>query len=124
MIRWLLLQRFVSERGGGFLMLGGAESFREGNYAGTPIASMLPVYLDAARRHAAGSDWKLALTREGWLQPWTRLRATESEERDRLDTLPPFNVLNTISAIKPGASVLATVSDSDNHSFPALAAQR
>ena len=30
-----LLQRFVSERGGGFLMLGGAESFREGNYAGT-----------------------------------------------------------------------------------------
>ncbi len=43
-----LLQRFVSERGGGFLMLGGAESFREGNYAGTPIASMLPVYLDRA----------------------------------------------------------------------------
>src|SRR5262249_39617217 len=32
-----LLQRFVSERGGGFLMLGGAESFREGNYEGTPI---------------------------------------------------------------------------------------
>lgn len=37
-----LLQRFVSERGGGFLMLGGAESFREGKYAGTVIASMLP----------------------------------------------------------------------------------
>ena len=42
----VLLQQFVSERGGGLLMLGGAESFREGNYAGTAIASMLPVYLD------------------------------------------------------------------------------
>ena len=120
----LLLRRFVSERGGGFLMLGGAESFREGNYANTPIASMLPLYLDAPAVTPSASNWKLTLTREGWLQPWTRLRATESEERDRLDTLPPFNVLNTISAIKPGASVLATVSDSDNHSFPALAAQR
>jgi hypothetical protein len=29
-----LLQRFVSERGGGFLMLGGAESFREGKLRG------------------------------------------------------------------------------------------
>ena len=27
-----LLQKFVSERGGGFLMLGGAESFHEGKY--------------------------------------------------------------------------------------------
>src|SRR5262249_55101793 len=31
-----LLQKFVSERGGGFLMLGGAESFREGNYLRPP----------------------------------------------------------------------------------------
>ncbi|HUC86517.1 MAG TPA: hypothetical protein VL970_15080, partial [Candidatus Acidoferrales bacterium] len=72
-----LLQRFVSERGGGFLMLGGAESFREGNYAGTPIASMLPVYLDRATEATLPAMLRLNLTREGWLQPWTRLRATE-----------------------------------------------
>ena len=62
-----LLQRFVSERGGGFLMLGGAESFREGNYAGTPIASMLPVYLDRAVDAKLPGEFKLTLTREGWL---------------------------------------------------------
>jgi uncharacterized membrane protein len=28
-----LLQRFVSERGAGFLMLGGAESFADGNFS-------------------------------------------------------------------------------------------
>lgn len=120
----VLLQRFVSERGGGFLMLGGAESYREGNYAGTVIGSMLPVYLDRAADVKLPSQWKFTLTREGWLQPWTRLRATETDERTRLDSLPSIPVLNAVRGIKPGASVLATVSDADNHSYPALAVQR
>ena len=48
-----LLQKFVSERGGGFLMLGGAESFHQGKYEHTPVGEMLPVYLDyvAMRRN-------------------------------------------------------------------------
>jgi uncharacterized membrane protein len=120
----VLLQRFVSERGGGFLMLGGAESFRQGNYAGTVIASMLPVYLDKPAGPNVTAQWKLTLTREGWLQPWARLRATEAEEKTRLDSVPPFSVLNSVRDIKPGASVLATVSDPDNNTYPALAVQR
>jgi hypothetical protein len=119
-----LLQRFVSERGGGFLMLGGAESFREGNYAGTPIASMLPVYLDRATDAALPAMLKLNLTREGWLQPWTRLRATEGDEKSRLESVPPFEVLNPTHDIKPGASILATVSDPTDKTYPALVAQR
>ncbi|HMP82395.1 MAG TPA: hypothetical protein PKA41_06765 [Verrucomicrobiota bacterium] len=119
-----LLQRFVSERGGGFLMLGGAESFREGNYAGTPVAAMLPVYVDRATDAALPTMWKLALTREGWLQPWTRLRATEAEEKERLESVPPFEVFNPTRDIKPGASVLASVSDPTDKTYPALVAQR
>lgn len=119
-----LMQRFVSERGGGFLMLGGAESFREGNYAGTLVASMLPVYLDRAVDAKLPGEMKLTLTREGWLQPWTRLRGTEAEEKTRLDSMPAFEVFNPVSDIKPGASVLATVSDADGRNYPALVAQR
>lgn len=119
-----LLQRFVSERGGGFLMLGGAESFRQGGYAGTPIASMLPVYFDRPTDATLPSMWKLTLTREGWLQPWTRLRATEADEKTRLDSVPPLEVFNPTDGIKPGASVLATVSDPSGKTYPALAAQR
>lgn len=120
----VLLQRFVSERGGGFLMLGGAESFREGKYAETVIGSMLPVYLDQPAGAKQPAQWKLTLTREGWLQPWARLRATEQDERTRLDSLLPFEVLNSVRGIKPGASVLATVSDADNNNYPALVVQR
>jgi uncharacterized membrane protein len=119
-----LLQRFVSERGGGLLMLGGAESFREGNYAGTLIGSLLPVYLDRAVDLTLPPLMKLTLTREGWLQPWTRLRPTEGEEKDRLESMPPFEVINPARDIKPGASVLATVSDSSDKTYPALVAQR
>lgn len=119
-----LLQRFVSERGGGFLMLGGAESFREGNYAGTPIASMLPVYLDRPTDAKLPALLKLTLTREGWLQPWTRLRTTEEDEKARLEAMPPFEVLNPAHDIKPGASVLATVSDPTDNRHPALVVQR
>jgi uncharacterized membrane protein len=120
----LLLQRFVAERGGGFLMLGGAETFREGGYAETAIASMLPVYLDRPAEVHLPSMFKLALTREGWLQPWTRLRATEADEQLRLAAMPPFEVLNPIREAKSGASVLATVSDPDNRTYPALVVQR
>ena len=119
-----LLQRFVSQRGGGFLMLGGAESFREGNYTNTLIASMLPVYLDRPVEAKLPSEMKLTLTREGWLQPWTRLRATENEEQTRLEAMPGFDVHNLVSEIKPGASVLATVSDNEDRKYPALVAQR
>jgi uncharacterized membrane protein len=120
----VLLQRFVSERGGSFLMLGGAESLRQGNYAGTVISSMLPVYLDRPAETKLPSKWKLSLTREGWLQPWTRLRATETEEKSRLESMPALEVLNVVRGVKPGASVLATVSDGDNNTLPALAVQR
>jgi uncharacterized membrane protein len=119
-----LLQRFVSERGGGFLMLGSAESFREGDYAGTPIASLLPVYLDRQVNASLPGEFKLTLTREGWLQPWTRLRPVESEEQSRLDAVPNFEVVNPLHEIKPGASVLATVSDATGKTYPALAVQR
>jgi hypothetical protein len=119
-----LVQRFVSERGGGFLMLGGMESFREGNYSGTAIGLMLPVYLDRPVDLALPPMLKMTLTREGWLQPWTRLNPTEAEENARLDAMPPMEVLNATHDVKPGASVLATVSDPTDKTYPALVVQR
>ena len=122
----MLLQKFVSERGGGFLMLGGMESFQEGNYLRTPIGDMLPVYLDRDAAVAAGpvGDVHLQLAREGWLQAWARLRDNESDERSRLDAMPRFEIVNRVRGLKPGASVIATVRDEKGAELPALAVQR
>ena len=120
----LLIQRYVSRRGGGLLMLGGAESFRQGEFARTPVGELLPVYLD--RQPAATQDarYQLTLTREGWLQPWTRLRETEEAEKERFDAMPVFDTLNQISGIKPGASILAEATDQNGKRHPALVSQR
>jgi hypothetical protein len=117
-----LLQKFVSERGAGFLMLGGAESFGDGNYARTAIGEMLPVYLDT-KTTADPGEARLSLTREGWLQPWARLRTNEADERKRLAELPAFGVLNRVGAAKPAATVIATVNDGKGE-HPALVTQR
>ncbi len=117
-----LLQRFVGERGGGFLMLGGMESFGDGAYARTAVGEMLPVYLDTHTTSEPG-ELRFSLTREGWLQPWARLRTSEAEERRRLGDLPPFGILNRAGGAKPAASVIAAVSDGKRE-LPALVTQR
>ncbi|UCF17764.1 MAG: hypothetical protein JSW59_09925, partial [Phycisphaerales bacterium] len=119
-----LLQEFVAERGGGFLMLGGKESFRQGNFNRTPIGRILPIYLDGPAQQETLDKFYLNLTREGWLQPWTRLRDNEQDEQQRLLEMPAFRVFNYVRAVKPGSRVLATVGDKPNRQFPALVVQR
>lgn len=119
-----LVQRFVSERGGGLLMLGGMESFCEGSYHRTPIGDLLPVYLDRAETPATHPPLHFELAREGWLQPWARLRDTEADERLRIEGMPAFAVANRVRGIKPGASVIASGKDDTGQILPALAVQR
>jgi uncharacterized membrane protein len=120
-----LLNKFVSERGGGLLMLGGMESFREGNYQRTPIGDALPVYLDVPEgggEPVGVVNYQLA--REGWLQAWARLSPTEADERTRLDAMPRFEVFNRVRGFKPGATIIATARDGKGGEHPALAVQR
>jgi uncharacterized membrane protein len=119
-----LLQRFVSERGGGFLMLGGMESFAEGGYARTPIGDMLPVSLDRASASPAPGPLTFDLDREGWLQAWARLRENEADEKTRLSGMPPLMVMNRVRGVKAGAGVIATANDPAGHKAPALVVQR
>lgn len=117
-----LIRRFVSERGGGLLALGGADALDHGGYEETPIAATLPIYLDQTFKRASSENLRWTLTREGWVEPWTRVRPLETDERARLNTMPPFYVLNTIPKIKPGARVLAEVENLLGDRYPSLVA--
>lgn len=118
-----LVQEFVSRRGGGFLMLGGRESFAGGEYGRTPIGELLPVYVDVAAAEPT-ENYNLLLTREGWLQPWIRMRSSEIAEEKRLEEMPAFKTVNRVRSIKPGASVLAHVSGKEDQLYPALVVHR
>jgi uncharacterized membrane protein len=119
-----LIQEFVTERGGGFLMLGGKESFQQGNFHRTPIGHILPVYLDRMARQETINQAYMNLTREGLLQPWARLCNNEQDEIQRLMKMPAFRVLNCTRAVKPGARVIATVGNDPDRQIPALVIQR
>jgi hypothetical protein len=106
-------------------MLGGPDSFAEGRYDRTPVGELLPVYLirPAAEREDE-SDYRLMLTREGFLQPWVRMRKTEDEERRRLAEMTPFQTISRVGTVKPGAIVLAEVGNASGATAPALVVQQ
>ena len=118
-----LLRNFVSQRGGGLLMLGGPDSFADGKYDRTPVGELLPVYLNRLAPLEPDAQYRLVLTREGWLQPWVRVRKTEDEEQKRLSGMANFYTLSQSGNIKPGAVVLSEVQDNKGASAPALVAQ-
>jgi uncharacterized membrane protein len=119
-----LLKDFVRQRGGGLLMLGGQESFKNGKYDRTPIGDMLPVYVDQAPQLPPDARYRVQLTREGLLEPWVRLRADEDAERKRLNAMPAFVTVNPVRGVKPGATVLANVQIEGGGTVPALVEQR
>ena len=118
-----LVYDFVSRRGGGLLMMGGQESFRQGEFDRTPIGEMLPIDLSRDMK-SPESGVRLSLTRDGWLQPWVRLRSDEGAEGERLKSMPDFLTLNTVAFVRPGAVVMAEVQDADENRWPALVVQR
>jgi uncharacterized membrane protein len=119
-----LIEAFVSQRGGTVMMLGGQESFQQGKWENTPVSRLLPVYLDPLGKADAVLDATWDLTREGWLEPWMRHRSDTEQENIRLAYMTPFFSINQLSAIKPGASLLATVTDPNGRVLPALTVQR
>lgn len=120
-----LLDKFVSERGGGLLMLGGQETYQEGGYQKTPIGNILPVYLGASTQATFGTGQpasKWGLTREGWLTPWARLRNKEVDEKKVQAEIPPFLVYNPSNGLKPGSTLIASLATPANPTEPKLPA--
>ncbi|MDP6443415.1 MAG: hypothetical protein QF805_06450, partial [Pirellulaceae bacterium] len=122
----LLLQQFVSHRGGGLVMLGGQESFAKGGYSRTPLGELLPVYLGKRRDVPPDRTYRLKLTRDGMHPPWSffRVRSTTEEEQARLLKMPSFQTVNRVDGVKPGAVVLAIAESTRGESLPAFTAQR
>ena len=120
-----LIEEFVARRGGGLLALGGEQGLGKGGYRRTPLGDLLPIYLDDSAPARGADAFELELTREGWLEPWVRLRSDEGAERERLEEMPAFRTLNVVGAEKPGAVRLIEARDAlSERSAPALVTQR
>ena len=120
-----MLADFVSRRGGGLIALGGRAAFAEGGYAGTPLAEVLPVNLDAPTPAATGlapAELMIHATAAGRLHPALQLGATEAAAA-RWDSLPPLTSVNRLGSLKPGATALLS-GRTGGSDVPVLAVQR
>ena len=123
---------FVSERGGGLLVLGG-RSFTQRGLSGTPLEEALPVELSDRRgglvRTSLGAGNlpahnKLTLTPEGEGHPIMRMGGSLEETRKSWSALPALAASATLGGPRPGATVLALTTAPGGGVYPIVAVQR
>jgi hypothetical protein len=107
-----LIAEFVSERGGGFMMLGGRRAFSEGGWSGTPVAEVLPVVLARSWADGGGegepffAELTVVPTTWGRSHPALQLASTEEASLEVWERLPKVSTFNPLTQIKPGATNL------------------
>ncbi len=127
-----MLRQFVSIRGGGLLVLGGQESMRGKGFSDSVLSQLLPIYCEDGTPGLSDDSFdgeplsavRYQLSREGWLQPFLRLADNELAEKERLERMPAFQVLNRLNKVKPGASVLAEAITDGKEQVPVFISQR
>ena len=121
-----LLNELVQDRGASLLMLCGP-MYSPGSYVGTPVQTMLPVRFDADSAWAKIPESVYpVLTHEGRSSLVMTLE-NEVELNDRIwSHMAPMDQLPPLLSAKPGATVLAVLSDSTarDQSYPLVAWQR
>lgn len=124
MKRYLPLIRDYVKRGGGFMMIGGDQSFSGGQYAGTAIESILPFHLPPnGKTQISLGEFKADLSTGGMRHPITALSLVQEENQVLWAKLPPLEGTNKIGKLKKEAQVLAwRPSEKDSPRSPLIVA--
>ncbi len=96
------LRKFVVKRGGGLVLIGGDLSFSEGGYGGTPVDSVMPVFIPETRGEVYTGKVKMKLTGMGALHPVTSLGLRPSDALDLWKKVPPMDGENLVSGLREG----------------------
>ena len=133
-----LIESFVRLRGGGFLMMGGRNTFSEGVYVSGPVADLLPVYLDPSRAQILPKEFSNPLiysdepegfafepTPSGLENPILKLSPDPIANQSLWRDMPLLTSINYVGSPKAGAQVLARKPvDRYGDSEPLLIVQR
>ncbi len=122
-----MIADFVDKRGGGLLMIGGARSFGEGGYGGTPVADALPLLIDPRTRAsdpAPLARLKIAPTRAGLTHAATQIAENEAASAAMWPKLPMLTSVNAPLPAKPATTVLLTGTDERGRTHVVLASHQ
>ena len=120
-----MIVEFVSERGGGLLMLGGRHAFAEGGYRDSPLQAISPVVMADQAQPEFSREIKVQPTAAAWVHPALLLADSNEKSMARWQTLPALTIVNPIQQVKPGATLLLTSSPGASEDpYVAMAFQR
>jgi len=121
-----LLEELIRDRGASLLVLCGP-MYTPSSYSGTPVETLLPIRFDA------DAEWDMTaesiypvLTPEG-RSSMVMVLENDPDENDRVwSRAAPLDHLPPLTGVKPGATVLATLSDSaaGSQAYPLVAWHR
>lgn len=101
------VEQFVSRRGGTLLALGGSKSFNVGGYGNTPLADLLPIYLNGVgETFGETQTFKAAPADRGRDHPAARLVDQPDANLKAWEGMPAITLPEVITETKPGASVI------------------
>jgi hypothetical protein len=120
-----LMERLVRDRGASLILLAGRKH-APAEYLDTPLAAMLPVRFDQEQWHEIGDDVHPVLTVEGRRSTVMSLERSESRNQALWSNVKPLNWVPPVTAAKPGAQVLAELSDAPQRAraYPLVAWHR
>ena len=118
------LEELIRERGASLLVLCGRR-FMPASYVGTNIENILPVKFDPDASWIEVDDSvHPVLTDDGRSSLVMSIEDTKEKNDHVWARVAPLNLLPPLTSAKQGATVLASLSDSDSKSYPLISWQR
>ncbi len=105
---------FVTEHGGGFIMIGGITSFGRGGWDETVVDKILPVDMEGELDVDNPEYFKWQVTPEGITHPLMQIDEDAVKNRVIWERMPHFYGANRVVRGKPGAIVLAVHPSREN----------
>ena len=116
------LEKWVGQRGGGLLMVGGQRSFRAGGWDDTPLAEMLPVEMRNENDWLPGTQVSVIAEPQAMSHPLWTIVTDERQNRDIIGQFPSFFGANRWASVKSNLTRVLAMSNLAAAEVPATVA--
>ncbi|MBC7817900.1 MAG: hypothetical protein IAG10_13495, partial [Planctomycetaceae bacterium] len=108
-LEWL--EKWIGQRGGGLLMVGGQRSFRAGGWDDTPLVEMLPIEMRGENDWLPGTQVSVLAEPQAMSHPLWTIVTDERQNRDIIGQFPSFFGANRWAGVKPDLSRVLAMSN-------------
>ncbi|HYF51243.1 MAG TPA: glutamine amidotransferase, partial [Planctomycetota bacterium] len=103
-----MIEEFVKERGGGFAMLGGVNSFNLGGYIGTPLEALLPITMEDNPNAYSFERFRMQVPESALRHPILHQSDDADQNKYIWEKVPELQGYNITRGVKSAAQLLAT----------------